>query len=53
VGAGDVFANEMIKARPPALQTAFACLDDLLGSVRQPGTRSAGNGRRGAGPGDW
>lgn len=28
VGAGDVFANEMIKARPPVLRPASACVDD-------------------------
>ena len=39
VGAGDVFANEMIKASPPVMLTASVCLDDLLGSVQQLGTR--------------
>ncbi len=35
VGAGDVFANEMIKVRSAALQVASACLDALLSSVKQ------------------
>jgi hypothetical protein len=33
VGAGDVFANEMIKASPSALLTASVCLDNLPSSA--------------------